>query len=75
MLFLQGTKAIMKDVAKYAPGIGWMFYFMEYPIVKRNWEEDKHRLASACRNLVGYPINMAVSREWGGALGVALISS
>ena len=53
----------MKDVAKFIPGIGWMFYFMEYPIVKRSWDKDKPRLAAACRNLADYPINMLVS-EW-----------
>ena len=53
----------MKDVAKFIPGIGWMFYFMEYPIVKRNWEEDKTRLAAACKNFSDYPVNTLVRVE------------
>ena len=51
----------MKDVARYIPGIGWMFMFMEYPIVKRNWEQDQERLAKSCQELADYPINMLVS--------------
>lgn len=57
----QGTKAIMKDVAKYLPGIGWSFMFMEYPLLKRDWKRDEERLAASCRNLADYPINMLVS--------------
>ena len=57
----QGTKAIMKDVAKFIPGIGWMFLFMEYPILKRRWEDDKARLAASCKVLSDYPVNMLVS--------------
>ncbi len=57
----QGTKAIMKDVAKYLPGIGWMFLFMEYPILKRKWEDDEQRLAESCKVLSDYPVNMLVS--------------
>lgn len=55
---LGGTKAIMKDVAKYLPGIGWTFVFMEYPLLKRDWKEDEQRLAAACDNLAGYPVEM-----------------
>ena len=51
----------MKDVAKFIPGIGWMFLFMEYPILKRRWEEDKARLAASCKVLSDYPVNMLVS--------------
>jgi lysophosphatidic acid acyltransferase/lysophosphatidylinositol acyltransferase len=57
---LSGAKAIMKDVAKYVPGIGWMFMLLEFPIVKRNWEVDKKRLAESCRNLADYPVNMVL---------------
>ena len=57
---LQGTKAIMKDVAKYLPGIGWTFMFMEYPFLKRDWVTDKTVLEKSCRNLSDYPVNMLV---------------
>lgn len=50
----------MKDVAKYLPGIGWSFMFMEYPLLKRDWSKDKTRLEAACRNLLNYPVNMLV---------------
>ena len=53
----------MKDVAKYVPGIGWMFYFMEFPIVKRNWNTDRERLAASCKNLANYPVKMLVRAE------------
>ena len=58
---MQGTKAIMKDVAKYLPGIGWSFMFMEYPLLKRDWSKDKKRLEVACKSLADYPVNMLVS--------------
>ena len=51
----------MKDLAKYIPGMGWMFMFMEYPVIKRNWNEDQRTLAASCRNLADYPVNMLVS--------------
>lgn len=55
---LGGAKAIVKDLAKYIPGMGWMFMFMEYPVIKRNWNEDQRTLAASCRNLADYPVNM-----------------
>ena len=58
---MQGTKAIMKDVAKYLPGIGWSFLFMEYPLLKRDWKKDQDRLRKSCENLRDYPVNMMVS--------------
>ena len=59
--FSQGTKAIMKDVARFLPGIGWTFLFMEYPLLKRNWAQDEDALIESCRNLRDYPVNMLVS--------------
>ncbi len=53
----------MKDIAKYLPGIGWSFIFMEYPLLKRDWNKDKARLAAACKNLADYPVNMLVSNS------------
>ncbi len=57
----QGTKAVMKDIAKYMPGIGWSFIFMEYPRLKRDWTKDKDRLQKSCQKLCDYPVNMLVS--------------
>ena len=59
----QGVKAIMKDVAKFLPGIGWTFVFMEYPFVKRDWKKDEDRLIASCKNLSDYPVNMLVSPQ------------
>ena len=53
----------MKDIAKYLPGIGWTFMFMEYPFLKRDWKKDEVRLSASCRNLADYPVNMLVSIE------------
>ena len=50
----------MKDVAKYLPGIGWTFLFMEYPLLKRDWTHDQSCLVKACENLKDYPVNMLV---------------
>ena len=57
----QGTKGIMKDVAKYLPGIGWTFLFMEYPFLNRDWKKDEERLAASCKSLSDYPVNILVS--------------
>ena len=57
----QGTKAIMKDVARFLPGIGWTFLFMEYPFLKRDWAHDEGALIESCHNLRDYPVNMLVS--------------
>ena len=57
---IQGMKAIMKDIAKYLPGIGWTFLFMEYPFLKRDWAKDQARLKKSCQNLSDYPVNMLV---------------
>lgn len=56
----------MKDVAKYLPGIGWTFVFMEYPFLKRQWEADEKRLEAACKNLLDYPVHMQVCASEGG---------
>jgi lysophosphatidic acid acyltransferase/lysophosphatidylinositol acyltransferase len=55
---LGGAKAYMKDIAKFIPGLGWSFIFMEYPILTRDWEKDKHRLKNYCQTLKDYPVNM-----------------
>ena len=60
-MHVQGPKAVMKDIAKYLPGIGWSFMFMEYPLLKRDWTKDRTRLESACKNLADYPVHMLVS--------------
>ena len=57
---IQGTKAIMKDIARYLPGIGWTFLFMEYPFLKRDWAHDEAALIASCNNLKDYPVNMLV---------------
>ena len=51
----------MKDVAKFLPGIGWTFLFMEYPFLKRDWAHDEAALIESCNNLKDYPVNMLVS--------------
>ena len=56
----QGIKAIMKDVARFLPGIGWTFVFMEYPFLKRDWRQDEAALIQSCNNLKDYPVNMLV---------------
>ena len=53
----------MKDIAKYLPGIGWTFLFMEYPFLTRNWVKDEKKLKEACENLKDYPVNMLVSKD------------
>ncbi len=50
----------MKDIAKYLPGIGWTFLFMEYPFLKRDWKKDEEVLKESCKNLGDYPVSMLV---------------
>ena len=35
---------------------------MEYPMLKRNWEQDEQCLSSASARLADYPVNMLVSQ-------------
>ena len=57
----QSLKAVIKDVAKYLPVIGWTFACMEFPFLKRDWKKDEESLAASCKNLSDYPVNMLVS--------------
>ena len=41
---------------------------MEYPILTRDWEKDKHRLKNYCQTLKDYPVNMLVSLDGLGLL-------
>lgn len=38
------TMAIMKDVLKYLPVIGWSMWFSEYIFIKRRWDVDQSTL-------------------------------
>ncbi|KAK9692364.1 hypothetical protein RND81_09G259300 [Saponaria officinalis] len=50
------TTAIMKDVLKYLPVIGWSMWFSEYIFVKRTWAKDEHTLKSGFENLKDFPV-------------------
>uniref|UniRef100_A0A803KM52 1-acylglycerol-3-phosphate O-acyltransferase n=1 Tax=Chenopodium quinoa TaxID=63459 RepID=A0A803KM52_CHEQI len=49
------TMAIMKDVLKYLPVIGWSMWFSEYIFVKRKWTEDQSILKSGYEKLKDFP--------------------
>ncbi|XP_048499762.1 1-acyl-sn-glycerol-3-phosphate acyltransferase PLS1-like isoform X1 [Beta vulgaris subsp. vulgaris] len=50
------TMAIMKDVLKYLPVIGWSMWFSEYIFIKRRWDVDQSTLTSGCENLKDFPV-------------------
>ncbi|KAL2940910.1 1-acyl-sn-glycerol-3-phosphate acyltransferase 2 [Bienertia sinuspersici] len=53
---LGSTRAIMKNVLKYLPVIGWSMWFSEYIFVKRRWAEDQSTLTSGYEKLKDFPI-------------------
>ncbi|XP_065889508.1 1-acyl-sn-glycerol-3-phosphate acyltransferase gamma-like [Dysidea avara] len=55
---LGGAKAFLKDSTKYLPVVGWSFWLMEFPMLKRNWEHDEQCLSTASARLADYPIKM-----------------
>ncbi|XP_074321322.1 1-acyl-sn-glycerol-3-phosphate acyltransferase 2-like isoform X2 [Silene latifolia] len=50
------TIAILKDVLKYLPVIGWSMWFSEYIFVKRRWAKDEHTLKSGFEHLKDSPV-------------------
>ena len=61
VLFGKGTKCFLKESVQYLPVVGWSFWLMEFPMLKRDWEKDKSCLAESSARLADYPINMLVS--------------
>lgn len=53
---LGGTKAFMKDVAKYLPVLGWCWWFCEFIWLKRAWKTDKENMYSGFESLSDYPL-------------------
>ncbi|KNA16761.1 hypothetical protein SOVF_086260 [Spinacia oleracea] len=50
------TMAIMKNVLRYLPVIGWSMCFSEYIFVKRRWAEDESTLKSGYEKLKDFPV-------------------
>ncbi|XP_057515255.1 1-acyl-sn-glycerol-3-phosphate acyltransferase PLS1-like [Amaranthus tricolor] len=50
------TMAIMKDVLRYLPVMGWSMWFSEYVFVKRNWAKDQSTLKSGYEKLKDFPV-------------------
>eukprot|EP00123_Amoebidium_parasiticum_P019965 comp39485_c0_seq1/m.47380 comp39485_c0_seq1/g.47380 ORF comp39485_c0_seq1/g.47380 comp39485_c0_seq1/m.47380 type:complete len:384 (-) comp39485_c0_seq1:126-1277(-) len=53
---LGGTKAFMKESAKYYPILGWTWHFCEFIWLKRSWDSDKKTIDSGLRQLQDYPL-------------------
>lgn len=58
MGMLGGTKCFLKESVQYLPVVGWSFWLMEFPMLKRNWEKDRSCLAELSARLANYPINL-----------------
>jgi 1-acyl-sn-glycerol-3-phosphate acyltransferase len=43
---LGDLKWFVKDILKYAPGVGWGMLFLDCVFVKRNWDADKSTISS-----------------------------
>eukprot|EP01134_Creolimax_fragrantissima_P005157 CFRG5157T1 len=52
---LGGTKALMKESAKYVPVLGWSWWFSEFIWLKRSWGADQQTMSSGLQSLEGYP--------------------
>ncbi|CAO2837345.1 unnamed protein product [Amaranthus hypochondriacus] len=50
------TMAIMKNVLRYLPVMGWSMWFSEYVFVKRNWAKDQSTLKSGYEKLKDFPV-------------------
>ncbi len=53
---LSGFKCFAKKSLKYVPGIGWGMWWLDFPFVRRNWEQDKSHVTevfSTLRTLKG----------------------
>ncbi|KNC82523.1 hypothetical protein SARC_05196 [Sphaeroforma arctica JP610] len=48
---LGGTKALMKESAKYLPVLGWSWFFSEFIWLKRNWNADKNAMGSGLQSV------------------------
>jgi 1-acyl-sn-glycerol-3-phosphate acyltransferase len=49
---LGDMKWFVKDLIKYAPGVGWGMLFLDCPFVKRNWAADRESIARTFSRLV-----------------------
>jgi 1-acyl-sn-glycerol-3-phosphate acyltransferase len=49
---LGDMKWFVKDLIKYAPGVGWGMLFLDCPFVKRNWTADRESIARTFSRLV-----------------------
>lgn len=57
---LGGVKTVIKDEAKWIPGIGWAMWLLNWPFLKRNWKKDKGYLHRKLQTYAqdGAPLNM-----------------
>ena len=82
---LGGFKCFAKKSLKYFPGIGWGMWWLDFPLVKRDWEKDRAHIEevfATLRTLPGplwfmsfvegtrkTPAKLAASREYAAKIG------
>jgi 1-acyl-sn-glycerol-3-phosphate acyltransferase len=49
---LGDLKWYVKDILKYVPGIGWGMIFLDCLFIKRDWTEDRDKIARVFRRIV-----------------------
>jgi len=49
---LGDMKWFVKDIIKYAPGVGWGMLFLDCPFIKRNWAADRESITRTFSRLV-----------------------
>lgn len=53
---LFSAKCFMKNELKYVPLVGWSFYLLEMPFLKRNFETDRKKLVEGVQLLADFPM-------------------
>lgn len=53
---LGDMKWFVKDVLKYAPGVGWGMLFLDCLFIKRDWLKDKHKIEKTFATLLAYKV-------------------
>jgi len=55
---LGNGRAVVKNMLKYIPTIGWAWAFSDFIFLKRNWKDDKNIINRGIKELESYPSSL-----------------